>query len=273
MKDAFYFSHDSNARHDPKLVALINDYGIAGYAYFFVLIELLREQDQYRLSIQLLGALTKEWQTPNNVITKEIIDRMIALRLIDHIVDGGEEYFISDSLCQRMAYFDGIRKKRSDAGKKGMAKRYHCYNGVITQPNKEEKRIEKNRNIRKEDKVKEDTIPPTVENAVAYCQEKEIIADLNIILGTNYKSTAGKSKELIRARLKEGFMVEDFKTVHRKMAAAWGLDNKMRPYLRPMTLYSNKFESYLNRPDDITQLTPQQQSNLKQLAQLNKEIM
>ena len=148
-KDAFYFSHDSNARHDPKLVALINDYGIAGYAYFFVLIELLREQSQYRLSIQLLGALTKEWQTSNNVITKEIIDRMIELRLIDHIVDGSEEYFISDSLCQRMAYFDGIRKKRSDAGKKGMAKRYHCYNGVITQPNKEENRIEENRKEKK----------------------------------------------------------------------------------------------------------------------------
>src|SRR3990167_5750640 len=100
----------------------------------------------------------------------------------------------------------------------------------------------------------------------------EIIADLNAVLGTNYKPTAGKNKELIRARLKEGFTIEDFKTVHRKMAAAWGLDNKMRPYLRPITLYSSKFESYLNRPDDITQLTPQQQSNLKQLAQLNKEL-
>ena len=76
MKDAFYFSHDSNARHDPKLVTFINEYGLLGYSYFFILIELLREQDQYRLPLHLLGALTKEWQTPNNVITKEIIDRI-----------------------------------------------------------------------------------------------------------------------------------------------------------------------------------------------------
>ena len=281
MKDAFYFSHDSNARHDPKLVTLINEYGLLGYSYFFILIELLREQDQYRLPLRLLGALTKEWQTPNNVITKEIIDRMIELRLIDNIVDNNEEYVTSDSLCQRMSYLDSIRQKRSDAGKKGMAMRYHRYNTVITQPNKESKVKEskvKESKVKeskvKESKVKEsmDTIPPMIENVINRCEEMEIIADLNIVLGANYKPTAGKSKELIQARLKEGFTVEDFKTVHRKMAAAWGLDNKMRPYLRPITLYSNKFESYLNRPGDITQLTTQQQSNLKQLAQLNKEL-
>src|SRR3989344_1885826 len=64
-KDAYYFSHDSNARHDPKLVTFINEYGLLGYSYFFILIELLREQDQYQLPLHLLGALTKEWQTPN----------------------------------------------------------------------------------------------------------------------------------------------------------------------------------------------------------------
>src|SRR3990167_2462393 len=204
MKDAFYFSHDSNARHDPKLVTLINEYGLLGYSYFFILIELLREQDQYRLPLRLLGALTKEWQTPNNVITKEIIDRMIELRLIDNIVDNNEEYVTSDSLCQRMSYLDSIRQKRSDAGKKGMAMRYHRYNTVITQPNKESKVKEskvkeskvkeskvKESKVKeskvKESKVKEsmDTIPPMIENVINRCEEMEIIADLNIVLGAN----------------------------------------------------------------------------------------
>jgi uncharacterized phage protein (TIGR02220 family) len=101
---------------------------------------------------------------------------------------------------------------------------------------------------------------------------KGIIEDLNLVLKTNYKVDSTKNRELIEARFAEGHTLEDFKTVHRKMAKAWGLDNKMRQYLRPITLYSNKFESYLNRPDDIRQLTPQQQSNLRQLEQLNKEI-
>ena len=56
------------------------------------------------------------------------------------------------------------------------------------------------------------------------------------------------------------------------MAQAWGLDNKMRQYLRPITLYSNKFESYLNRPEDIANMTPQQQANMKALAKFNEEI-
>lgn len=101
---------------------------------------------------------------------------------------------------------------------------------------------------------------------------KDIIEDLNLVLGTAYKSSSLKNKDLITARLNEGHTVADFKTVHRKMAKAWGIDNKMRQFLRPITLYSNKFESYLNRPEDIKQLTPAQQNNLKGLAQLNKEI-
>lgn len=81
--------------------------------------------------------------------------------------------------------------------------------------------------------------------------EKDIIDDLNLILKTSYKPTTPKTRELISARLKEGATVEDFKTVHRKMAKVWGVDNKMRRYLRPQTLYSNKFEGYLNMSDDL----------------------
>ena len=75
---------------------------------------------------------------------------------------------------------------------------------------------------------------------------KDIIDDLNLVLGTTYKHTSSKTKDLIQARLNDGFTVEDFKTVHRKMLRAWGTDEKMVKYLRPITLYGPKFESYLN---------------------------
>jgi uncharacterized phage protein (TIGR02220 family) len=100
---------------------------------------------------------------------------------------------------------------------------------------------------------------------------EDILSDLNLVLNSSYKSSSLKTRDLIQARLNEGHTIEDFKTVHRKMVKAWGIDNKMRPYLRPLTLYSNKFESYLNRPEDIRQLTTQQQNNLKQLEELRKE--
>lgn len=84
---------------------------------------------------------------------------------------------------------------------------------------------------------------------------KNIIEDLNQVLGTTYKTTSHKNQELIKSRLNEGFILEDFKAVHRKMLKLWGNDQKMCQFLRPITLYSNKFESYLNMREPTTKLT------------------
>jgi uncharacterized phage protein (TIGR02220 family) len=75
----------------------------------------------------------------------------------------------------------------------------------------------------------------------------EIITDLNLVVGVNYRMTSSKTKSLIKARLNDGFTVDDFKSVHRKKQAEWGNDPKMSKFLRPETLYSNKFEGYLNQ--------------------------
>ena len=40
--------------------------------------------------------------------------------------------------------------------------------------------------------------------------------------------------------------MEDFRKVIENMAASWGQDPNMRNFLRPETLFSDKFESYLN---------------------------
>jgi uncharacterized phage protein (TIGR02220 family) len=84
---------------------------------------------------------------------------------------------------------------------------------------------------------------------------EEIMYDLNLVLGSSYKETVTKTVQLIKARLNEGFTIEDFKTVHRKMLKCWGADEEMYKYLRPITLYSPKFESYLNMREPVTKLT------------------
>lgn len=61
----------------------------------------------------------------------------------------------------------------------------------------------------------------------------------------NFKSTTNKTKSLITARLNEGFVEEDFYKVIDIKSSAW-LKTDMEKYLRPETLFSNKFESYLN---------------------------
>ena len=76
---------------------------------------------------------------------------------------------------------------------------------------------------------------------------KEIVKYLNNRTGSQYKSTTNKTKKLIKARWNEGFRLEDFKTVIDKKCVEWIGDEEMEKYLRPPTLFSNKFESYLNQ--------------------------
>lgn len=78
----------------------------------------------------------------------------------------------------------------------------------------------------------------------------EIVNHLNITAGTKYKSDTHKTQSLIMARLKEGFTLDDFKQVHEVKTKEWA-NTEMAKFLRPETLYSNKFESYLNQqPED-----------------------
>lgn len=74
----------------------------------------------------------------------------------------------------------------------------------------------------------------------------EIITYLNVKTGSNYRPNTPKTKQLIDARMKEGFTVEDFQTVIDKKATMWKNDPKMSAYLRPETLFGTKFEGYLN---------------------------
>lgn len=75
----------------------------------------------------------------------------------------------------------------------------------------------------------------------------EIITYLNKKIGTRYREGNKVTQKHIKARLKEKYTVEDFKTVIDKKCAEWkGTD--MEKYLRPETLFGTKFESYLNAP-------------------------
>lgn len=74
----------------------------------------------------------------------------------------------------------------------------------------------------------------------------EIIDYLNEKADTKYKSTGKKTQSLIKARMNDGFTVEDFKTVIDNQCSKWLNDSKMQDYLRPETLFGTKFEGYLN---------------------------
>ena len=75
---------------------------------------------------------------------------------------------------------------------------------------------------------------------------KEIIDYLNEKTGRNYKHKAKINQRVIKARMNEGYTLDDFKTVIDKKSVKWKDDVKMKEYLRPETLFGTKFDRYLN---------------------------
>ena len=100
--------------------------------------------------------------------------------------------------------------------------------------------------IEQEQEIEGEIIPS--EKSEAHLPFKEIVDYLNNSAGTNYRASSKKTRELIKARINEGFTLEDFKVVIEKKTREWINDNKMKGYLRPETLFGTKFEGYLNQP-------------------------
>jgi uncharacterized phage protein (TIGR02220 family) len=75
---------------------------------------------------------------------------------------------------------------------------------------------------------------------------RTIVELLNLKAGKNFKPGNKVTVRHIKARLAEGFTVDDFMAVLEIKVAQWKDDPKMAPFLRPETLFGTKFEGYLN---------------------------
>jgi uncharacterized phage protein (TIGR02220 family) len=93
--------------------------------------------------------------------------------------------------------------------------------------------------------IPESTTEITTEKNTMPCTD--IIHYLNQKTSKRFKPESRKTKELIQARFTEGFTLEDFKKVIDLKSAEWLQDPKWNKFLRPETLFGNKFESYLNQ--------------------------
>lgn len=80
-------------------------------------------------------------------------------------------------------------------------------------------------------------------NNIIYSQ---VIEYLNSKTGKSYKSTTRKTQSLIKARIDEGFNEEEFFKVIDNKVSEWK-GTEYEKYLRPETLFGNKFEGYLNQ--------------------------
>jgi len=80
---------------------------------------------------------------------------------------------------------------------------------------------------------------------------EEILNYLNGKTGKKFTSRSKSSVKMIKDRLREGYVVDEFKAVIDNKTAAWGNNPDMKVYLRPETLFRpSHFDSYLNDVED-----------------------
>ena len=120
-KEAMSFLHDSNSRHDVKMLKLWEKFGYEGIGVFWCIVEILREQPDFKYSIDDISLIGIELR-----IDKDLIKDLIRFCLQPNISLFIEEdnRFFSESLLRRMDKFKESRLRMSQGGKLGMKRRY-----------------------------------------------------------------------------------------------------------------------------------------------------
>lgn len=117
VKTTNYFSHDSNARNDEKLLRLRMRHGAAGYGVYFMLLERLREEADYT-SAKDYNMIAFDLRV-DAALVKSVVEDYGLFTFTD---DG--QHFYSDSFSRRMGMKDTLHDSRARAGRLGMASRW-----------------------------------------------------------------------------------------------------------------------------------------------------
>lgn len=83
---------------------------------------------------------------------------------------------------------------------------------------------------------------------------KSIVEYLNLRTGKNFKHKTEKTRSLIIKWLNTGYDQKAFHRAIDNMCDRWLGDDKMQQYLRPETLFGNKFEGYYNAGEGVNEI-------------------
>ena len=108
-KEAYYFSHDSNAKDDPKILKLRMNLGWEGYGLFWGLIELLRNQPDYRMQKHYMS-IAFALHTDESKIKSLVNDF--------DLFSQDQDLFWSESLLKRMELKEEKSEKMRNAANK-----------------------------------------------------------------------------------------------------------------------------------------------------------
>lgn len=171
-----YFPHDSNARNSDKMIRLRMVHKAAGYGVYFMILERLREEATY-MSVRDYNMIAFDLRVDASLVKSVVEDFGL------FVVTPDGNYFYSESFNERMAVKDEKSRKRAEAGREGMRKRYgkgedvtnlpQNGNNVITKPPENGNKKSKEKEIypplyipplQNDDKEAESTPPPEAES-------------------------------------------------------------------------------------------------------------
>ena len=192
---SYYFSHDVTASSDPKIVAMISEYGMIAYAWWWIILEKLASYEDYKLPLKRytflaldneLGVKNKEnltcvehvFKQNEHVFEQNELCSMCSFLFVNSLISDYEllacddEYFWSPSLTRRLEFRkvknEELREKRRLAGiKSGEARRKNeqkrtriQHKGAHVEQNEliKEKKIKEN-NIERDTRAREDENP------------------------------------------------------------------------------------------------------------------
>ena len=222
-------------RHDIRIIEEMPN----GKDYILFYLKLLLESIDHEGELRFSDAIPYNEQmlsvvTNTNVdIVKSAMKIFIDLNMID-IFDNRTIYMneVERLIGSETACAERVRKHREKT------KMLQC-NTDETKCNTEidiEKELEKETEIDIEKDKEKEIILDSIHKIVDY---------LNLKIGARYRASSKSTQSHIKARLKEGYTVEDFYTVIDKKYSEW-YGTEMEQYLRPETLFGTKFENYLN---------------------------
>jgi hypothetical protein len=134
-----YFPHFSNARTDRKIINLVRKYGWAGYAYYFVILEVLREQPDFKLPIAEIGSISWELRVEREIV-HDIVANSGLFQIEDNIFFSPRFNNLVQPLIERSNRARAAIKKRWQNTKEDTNVSTKEYTNEDTKKRKEKKR-------------------------------------------------------------------------------------------------------------------------------------
>jgi len=234
-KDVYYFPHDYDPISDPKLSALIGEFGAVGYGLYWRIVEMLHSEEEHKLKHKeyVYMAIAKQMGTNVEQVSKFLDYATNTCELFKSDL----EYFWSDRVLRNIQKREDVSDKRRRAGKisaesrkKAPEKASETETNVEQMLNKCSTPVEQNPT--KERKVKESKVntivsnkldtPEKVFSAASQTQKREREINFESIIETYHSycpsfprilKITDSRKAKIRIRLEE--MKFDFKLLHK----------------------------------------------------------